>query len=110
MIIREAQLRALHQAQHRDYHRGLADRLRRILKEKLQAVDDETLLATISDAHRRAPEFGVTSQDATSKFVGLAVVQGAEFYNQPAALQVLQRADIDGDEKIRLLTTPQGEG
>lgn len=104
MILRHAQLVALYRARYAPMHQPLAQRLRRIMPERVAQYDDAALLNFIADAHIAAERYAITSDDAVAKFVGMAALSGADFHTRPEAQQYLWLTDVDGDEKVRLLT------
>lgn len=103
MKIRSEQIEQMTQARRQETQRSMMQELRETAPSATSHYADAALLAVIEQATLKARTYGITSSEATTAFVKLAVVAGANFDEEPKVRQFLQTPELSPDFKMTLL-------
>jgi hypothetical protein len=103
MIIRQQQLAAFQSAAVARYHVRLLDHYRKTIPEHAGKYDDDSLLRMIAETHQRAQTHGLQTAEALCQFIGLAIIIGARFDDEPNTSAFLDAPEFDPDVKVKML-------
>jgi len=103
MKIRPKQIDQVTLARRQESQRLLLNELRQTAPAATAHSDDAQLLTVIEQATAKARTYGVTSNEATTTFVKLAVFAGSCFDEEPGVKRFLQSPDLSPDYKVTLL-------
>jgi hypothetical protein len=110
--IRKEQQDEFLKSQQREFHQRILASLRQSLPEQTAGLDDEALLTRIQEAHQTASLYGVKTERGIAQFTTLSILAGPDFHEREAMQRYLQRDELTGDQKMRLLVNmleSQGE-
>jgi hypothetical protein len=103
MIIRQQQLAAFQSAAIARYHFRLLDHYRKTIPEHAGKYDDDALLRIVAETHQRAQTYGLQTAEGLCQFIGLAIIIGEGFDDEPNTGAFLAAPELDPDVKVKML-------
>lgn len=101
--IRKAQLQAFIVSMNADFRDSLRKHVRKDLAEESEDISDIDLEKYIDQALERSQEYEVTTERGISLFLGLMILHGNQFDEEPRFLwirKILANSDMDGAVKM----------
>jgi hypothetical protein len=103
LTIRSAQFAAIEEAMRPDYQ----DRLVAFFKEKIPEhtarYQEPALRRLVAESDRKARTYGLVTRVGITRFVGLSIIIGPRFDEEPNTKLFLSLPELDPDRKMELL-------
>ena len=101
--IRSEQLAAFESGSRRDLHEDIYQRLRESFCCEIAELDRTEVLNRMMDWHERGVSFGLNTERAIGRFLGLQLTVCPDFDEQEDVRDFLVGSDMTGDQKMTAL-------
>jgi hypothetical protein len=103
LTIRSAQIAAMEENMRPDYHDRLVSYFQRKIPEHTARYQDPALRRLVAESERKARNYGLITRDGIARFVGLSIIIGPGFDEEPNTKLFLSLPELDPERKMELL-------
>ena len=103
LTIRSAQIAAMEEYMRPDYHDRLVAYFQRKIPEHTVRYQDTALRRLVAESDRKARNYGLITREGIARFVGLSIIIGPRFNEEPNTKLFLSLPELDPERKMELL-------